>query len=178
MDAGVKAAMLKSSHLVSDKIGPTPAMTVSGTSPRNTLRRVHSTESLGSLGSPRAPFMGDTVGTTHEPPRTAGLPSHVSAHQSPYGAARSIATHSRHTSGHWGGSGFFSKSQINLASFSTLDLSSGGKSNGKGSKDKQGSAKNLSPMKFCSILQGQSSLQIDIEDIKKLRLMLRNESAR
>ncbi|RXW23275.1 hypothetical protein EST38_g2577 [Candolleomyces aberdarensis] len=56
---------------------------------------------------------------------------------------------------------------------STLDLASGGKV----AKDKNGTVKNLSPTRFCSILQGQSSLQMDVEDIKKLRLMLRNESA-
>ena len=100
---------------------------------------------------------------------------HVSAHQSPYGSTRT-SSHSRHQSV---GSGFFSKSQINLSSFSNLDLTSGGKSsNGKTAKDKYGSGKNLAPMKFCSLLQGQSSLSIEIEDIKKLRLMLRNESAR
>lgn len=57
---------------------------------------------------------------------------------------------------------------------STLDLASGAKV----TKDKNGTVKNLSPTRFCSILQGQSSLHMDVEDIKKLRLMLRNESAR
>ncbi|KAF6759877.1 armadillo-type protein [Ephemerocybe angulata] len=169
MDAGVKAAMLKSSHMVSEKLGMAPA-TISGTPPRNTLRRVHSTE---SLGSPRAAFMNDAF----EPPRTAGLPSHVSAqtaHQSPYGGGRSFV--SRHASGaSVDVTRLFSKSHVNLGSSSNLDLALG--LGGKVPKDKNGTGKNLSPMRFCSILQGQSSLQIDIEDIKKLRLMLRNESA-
>jgi len=170
MDSGVKAAMLRTSHVITEKLGPTP--TIVGTPPRAaSLRRVHSTE---SLGSPRAPFMRDV--DAFEPPRTAGVPGHVSAHQSPYNTGRSNSP--RQGTGHWRGSSvdvgrFFSKSTVNLGAMSSLDLVSAGKAKEKGS-----SAKNVSPMRFCSILQGQSSLQIDVEDIKKLRLMLRNESAR
>ena len=38
--------------------------------------------------------------------------------------------------------------------------------------------KDISPMKFCGILTSTSSTQLDIEVVKKLRLLLRNESAR
>lgn len=169
MDAGVKAAMLKSSHLVAEKLGVATADTTPTTPTRNpaSLRRVHSTE---SLGSPRPGFMVDAH--AFEPPKSAGLPNHVSAqtaHPSPYGAT---SGRSRQASVDIGR--FFSKSVINLGTASSADLTLGGKT----SKDKHGSTKNLSPMRFCSLLQGQSSLQLDVEDIKKLRLMLRNESAK
>ncbi|KAJ2918485.1 hypothetical protein MD484_g1959, partial [Candolleomyces efflorescens] len=175
MDASVKAAMLKTSHVITEKTAPAGAtFALPGTPPRNNsvgLRRVHSTE---SLGSPRAPFMHeDSIGS----PRTAGSPTHVSAHQSPYGSGRPYGQ--RQGSGHWTGGSvdmgrLFSKSHITLPSMSTLDLASGAKV----TKEKNGTVKNLSPTRFCSILQGQSSLHMDVEDIKKLRLMLRNESAR
>jgi hypothetical protein len=46
----------------------------------------------------------------------------------------------------------------------------------KPSKDK-GSTKNLTPLRFFSILTGTSSTQLEVENVKKLRLLLRNESA-
>jgi hypothetical protein len=46
----------------------------------------------------------------------------------------------------------------------------------KPSKDK-GPAKNLTPSRFFSILTGTSSTQLEVENVKKLRLLLRNESA-
>jgi len=69
-----------------------------------------------------------------------------------------------------------SRSQVNLnASSSVLDLTSIG--GGKPGKDKAVS-RSFSPRNFISILQGTSSVDLDIESIKKLRLLLRNESAR
>lgn len=137
------------------------------TPPRGTgLRRVHSTE---SLSSPRPAFLNDVE--NKPPPPSAG--AYVSAHNSPYASNRS-----RQASGHFRGASLFSRSQSNLgsnlASMSNLDLAG----SLKPTKDKTATVKQLSPMRFCSILQGQSSLHIDVEDIKKLRLMLRNESAR
>ncbi|EKM58484.1 uncharacterized protein PHACADRAFT_117477 [Phanerochaete carnosa HHB-10118-sp] len=46
----------------------------------------------------------------------------------------------------------------------------------KGKKDK-GRETAVSPRRYCNLLQSASSLQLDIEVVKKLRLMLRNESA-
>ena len=69
----------------------------------------------------------------------------------------------------------FSKSQVNLtASSSTLDLTGGGK---QGKEKGAVVAKNISPTKFCSILTSTSSTQLDVEGLKKLRLLLRNEVA-
>jgi hypothetical protein len=48
---------------------------------------------------------------------------------------------------------------------------------GKLNKDKA-LAKSISPARFCSILTGTSSTQLELETVKKLRLLLRNESAR
>lgn len=45
-------------------------------------------------------------------------------------------------------------------------------------KDKNGKVVVMMPAKYCSLLTGTSSTQLDIEVLKKLRLMLRNESAR
>lgn len=45
----------------------------------------------------------------------------------------------------------------------------------KRDKEKDGS---LSPQRYCKLLLATSSTQLDIEVVKKLRLMLRNESAR
>lgn len=170
MDAVVKAEMIKSSQVLT--LNPPPAVVPAPpTTPSRKpgLRRVHSTE---SLASPRPAFLNDVELST--PPKTAGLSNtYVSSHNSPYAAPRSrqASSHSRTASL------FFSRSQGNLnfqASMSNLDLTSIGRL----PKDKGATVKNQSPMRFCSLLQGQSSLQIDVEDIKKLRLMLRNESAR
>ena len=48
----------------------------------------------------------------------------------------------------------------------------------KAAKDKAGKMTALTPAKYCSLLTSISSTQLDIEVVKKLRLLLRNESAR
>ena len=48
----------------------------------------------------------------------------------------------------------------------------------KGGKEKKDKDVSLSPQKYCNLLLATSSTQLDIEVVKKLRLMLRNESAR
>lgn len=48
----------------------------------------------------------------------------------------------------------------------------------KGGKDKNGKSVALTPAKYCSLLTSTSSTQLDVEVLKKLRLLLRNESAR
>ncbi|KAL0953243.1 hypothetical protein HGRIS_004496 [Hohenbuehelia grisea] len=164
VDATVKAAMLKSSQAMLVKLPASPPET-----PRTlALRKARSTESIGSpmhAGAlenedlpmpPRAPFTFDE------------LPS--SGRSSP----RLPSTHAR-------GSSFdlsrnFSRSQVHLPmSTSVVDLVTGARL----SKDKSatGPSKGISATKFFSILSGTSSLQLDVEMIKKLRLLLRNESA-
>jgi hypothetical protein len=48
----------------------------------------------------------------------------------------------------------------------------------KSGKDKGGKNAALSAAKYCALLTSTSSTQLDIEIVKKLRLLLRNESAR
>jgi hypothetical protein len=168
MDATVKAAMLKSSQVLSPNMMlETPAARSS------TLRRVHSTESLNSPGStkinpgynfpepPHAQFAGGQVSAHH--------PSSISGSPTPH----KTSSHTRGAS--FDGRGLFSRSQVHLpTSGSSLELTAPTK-NGK---ERIVAAKNISPTKFFSLLSGSSSTQLDVEDVKKLRLLLRNESAR
>ena len=170
MDATVKAAMLKSSQVMAlnPKEVPPPVALRS-----LTLRKAHSTESLNSPRPikistdhdfpepPHAPFAGGQVSAHH--------PSSISSSPTPFKAS----SHTRGAS--YDGPGLFSRSQVHLpTSSSMLDLTAPTK-NGK---EKMAVAKNISPTKFFSMLSGTSSTQLDVEDMKKLRLLLRNESAR
>lgn len=90
-----------------------------------------------------------------------------------------------------------SRSQVNLVSPSVMDLNTIGSNSGlcsgkerdkekekeKERKQKEttvvtSAAKAWTPVRFASLLAGTSSMILDVEVIKKLRLMLRNESAR
>jgi hypothetical protein len=133
------------------------------------LRRAHSSEALNSpqypteyklLEPPQAPFAGGQVSAHH--------PSSISGSPTP--------RKSSHTRGlSFDAPRIFSRSQVHLpASTSTLDLTAANKQ----MKEKFAATKSISPTKFFSILSGTSSTQLDVEDIKKLRLLLRNESAR
>ncbi|KAH6909192.1 armadillo-type protein [Coprinopsis sp. MPI-PUGE-AT-0042] len=162
MDSTVKAEMIRSSQVL--VLNP-PQW---GSPPQPPATPPRGTE---SLSSPRPAFLNEVE--NKQPPPSAGVSgAYVSAHNSPYASNRS-----RQGSGHFRGASLFSRSQSNLgsnlASMSNLDLAG----SLKPTKDKTATVKQLSPMRFCSMLQGQSSLHIDVEDIKKLRLMLRNESA-
>ena len=170
MDSTVKAAMLKSSQTM---VIPGNTLATTPATPRTTvLRRAHSIESIASprlsrtlrdqehLEPPHPPFAGGQVSAHHLP----------SVDQSP--TPRKSSAHIRGLS--YDAPNIFSRSQVHLpASHSTLDLSST-----KLIKEKSGAAKNISPTKFFSILSSTSSTQLDVENIKKLRLLLRNETAR
>ncbi|KAG6819528.1 hypothetical protein H0H93_011031 [Arthromyces matolae] len=164
MDDTVKAAMLKSSQTMAVNV---PKEATAPIAPRTVaLRRVHSTDSLESPRKPKPYLTSDEI----EPPRApfaGGQVSAIHGSQSP----RRPSSHSRGLS--FDTQRMFSRSQVNLESPSATDLISSGKLN----KEKPTSTKNLSPTKFFSILSGTSSIQLDIEDIKKLRLLLRNETA-
>jgi hypothetical protein len=170
MDASVKAAMIKSSQT----LATTPAIGHSDPiTPRanKSFRRAHSTESL----SPRHQTLASLAAEHSELSHTGFSAAHVSAHHSPYLAS----PQRKPSSGHPRGMSFdaprlFSKSQVNLASSSTLDLTGGGK---QGKEKGAVITKNISPTRFCSILTSTSSTQLDVEGLKKLRLLLRNEVA-
>ncbi|KAF7332258.1 Drf-GBD domain-containing protein [Mycena kentingensis (nom. inval.)] len=176
MEHNVKAAMLKSSQTMS--LVPPPSRTplplpVAPLTPRAaSLRRTRSTE---SMDSPRRHAGEATMLDDLAPPRAPALFSESSS--SGPGSPRKTSGHARGTS--FDASRFLSRSQVNLPlSTSVVDLTGGGKPSKefKAAKDKV-KDKNLAPRRFFSILSGTSSTQLDIENVKKLRLMLRNESA-
>ncbi|KAF5337944.1 hypothetical protein D9758_013127 [Tetrapyrgos nigripes] len=170
MDNSVKAAMLKSSQGMTLNLKSTnsPPMT-----PRSSaLRRTRSIESLDSprvyknsidsdLLPPRPPFAANQLSSQHSSSVTSSSPRK--------------ASHSRGISL---GTGFMSRSQVNLnASSSVLDLNTLGKQPKEKEKGPSTGSRTLSPQSFVSLLQGTSSTDLDIESVKKLRLLLRNESA-
>jgi hypothetical protein len=181
MDSAVKSAMLKSSQKMTL---PKPSSSSPPLTPSSkVLRRVHSTDSLVSpspkrnidydLPPPRAPFMGEDLSASSSGSGSGSRP----------GSPRKASNHIRGLS--FDGPAWKSRSQLQLpllGNGSMLDLSSkGGKEKEKsssGSGFKTANAASASASKFVSTLSGTSSTQIDIESIKKLRLMLRNEPAR
>ncbi|KAJ6512919.1 armadillo-type protein [Mycena sanguinolenta] len=178
MESTVKAAMLKSSQTMA--LAPLPPLASQDTAPltpRSTaLRRTRSTESLDS------PRRSSKSSFEYQPPRAPALFSESarSGGASSVGPAaspsrKSSASHLRGTS--FDTTRLLSRSQVHLpASASVLDLT-GKASKERGAAGKEKAAKDLSPMRFFSILSGTSTTHLDIENVKKLRLMLRNESA-
>ena len=177
----MKAAMLKSSQT----LAANPKLSLVPPSNPGSLgiRKARSTESLDSTH-----FSGGGYGFSDPPPHTGGSSTatavaisdspRVSAHH-PSSVARPRSprksTHARGVS--IDVPRLFSRSQVQLPlSTSQVDLSTSNQF--KHGKDRNtSSGKSISPTKFVSILTGSSSLELDIELIKKLRLLLRNESA-
>ncbi|KAJ6624077.1 armadillo-type protein [Mycena sp. CBHHK59/15] len=161
MESTVKAAMLKSSQTMA--LAPLPMVTPPLTPRSSALRRTRSTESLDSPRHPKASL-------DYEMPRAPALfgPSQTAHNASSVGAAASP----RKASGHSRGTSFdtarlLSRSQVNLPISASTATTAG----------KEKAAKDISPTRFFSILSGTSSTQLGIENVKKLRLLLRNESA-
>lgn len=159
--------MLKSSHVLTlprvmaEEAGPTTPNRSMG------LRRTRSTDSMGSLAAMRNDSELDL-----RPPQLPFAPQVSAQHPSSIGSPRKASGQS-----HTRGMSFDgSRSNVYLPmSSSSVDLLSPSK-NGK---EKGSSAsKTMSPAKIISILLSTSSTQIDVENVKKLRLMLRNEPAR
>jgi len=171
MESTVKAAMLKSSTILAKQ--PRDTTPILPHTPRGTLRRAVSIESIGS------PLRNNNADQDVFEPPCRPFAGQVSAHHPPYPSASSTRkASSNHTRGlSFDAQRLFSRSQVNLATDSSADLTLG---SGPLSVKDKGTlrSKNISPTKFCSILTGTSSLQLDVDDIKKLRLLLRNESAR
>jgi hypothetical protein len=156
--------MLKSSHALNfNPPSPPPA-------PR-TLRKAHSSDSLASLRPqnasmeyhlPRSPYAGGFI-----PGSALGSQGSVSV------AALNILPHA-------------AGSHARGISMDVFRMTSRGQAppvvpseftTGKLAKDKA-LTKSISPARFCSILTATSSTQLEVETVKKLRLLLRNESAR
>ncbi len=143
MDPSVKAAFLKSSHVLAQMRPPAsanPPLTPRG------LRKAHSSESLASMASPR--------------PKKPSLEQYD---LSPAPSRRNASGHSRGVS-----------MDVRRQAFDTTPIPIAPL---KTNKDKK-KASVISPEQYVSILLAHSSTTLDIEVVKKLRLLLRNESAR
>jgi hypothetical protein len=152
MESTVKAAMLKSSHVLG------PAATATAPAPTRGLRRVQSGSSIesplkGSAAVLDHPHTANGATTT---PDARGGPSAVTA-------TTTSAHHSR------GVSIDVPRRPKSRSGFTTsaADLNS---STARG--------KVFSPVQIVSLLTGQSSLELEVDVVKKLRLLLRNEAAR
>jgi hypothetical protein len=139
MESSVKAAMLKSSHVLTSP--PTAPESARG------LRRVQSGSSL-NLESPRTP----RTGTANTPAETLGG---VQSAQHSRGVSVDLVP--RRPKSRSGG-------------LATPDLGTG--------KSGTQKAAALSPVQIVSVLTAKSSLELDVDVVKKLRLFLRNEAAR
>ncbi|KAE9402881.1 hypothetical protein BT96DRAFT_1083666 [Gymnopus androsaceus JB14] len=170
MDSTVKAAMLKSSQGMTLNIKSAIAIPEEPLTPRSmALRRTRSTD---TLESPRPSKPG--LDYQLRPPMAPFAVSEQSSRRpsSALGSPRK----SSHSRGISLGTGFMSRSQVNLlGNGSTLDLTATGSKAGK--EKGSGTSKTISPTKSISILVGTSSTELDVEQVKKLRLLLRNESA-
>ena len=133
MESTVKAAMLKSSHVMVNQRPASPPTTP------NTIRRTRSSDSLGSP----SPSLHRRTESSQTAGRAAGA---------------------LFTSGHARG-----ESYNNLRSKTPT---------GPPSPTKRSFSKSFSPSAMVSALLGTSSTQLEIETVKKLRLLLRNESAK
>lgn len=164
--------MLKSSQTMVSSPTTTEPKRPSTPKSKKGLRRALSSD---TLDSPHQPTLASLAAEESLYPSSLSA-APVSAHHSPYLSSpqRKASSHSRGLS--FDAPRIFSKSQVDLtASSSVLDLN-----NLKLTKEKlkdKGTTKNLSPMRFCSLLTGTSTLQLEVETVKKLRLLLRNESA-
>lgn len=151
MESSVKAAMLKSSQVLALGVAPaSPPPTPRG------MRRVHSGSSL-SIESPR--------------PQRASVDRYQTAGHA-HGAALFDAVGSQ--THHARGMSFDMPRPKSRAQGNTVFLDNVVAS--KPAKDKS-TIKVMSSVQFVSILTGSSSIQLDVDIIKKLRLLLRNESA-
>jgi hypothetical protein len=154
MEPAVKAAMLKSSHVLA------PATTASAPAPTRGLRRVQSGSSI-NIESPKGAAAAVLDHRHHHytakgatPPDAQGGPSGATAT-----TTTTSANHSRGVS-------------VDVASpqrpksrsgFTTAVAVPG---------------KVYSPLQIVSLLTGKSSLELEVDVVKKLRLLLRNEAAR
>ncbi|CAE6532960.1 unnamed protein product [Rhizoctonia solani] len=167
LETPVKAAMLRSSHV----LGTAPAAPATPPS----LRRTRSNESLASpkplfglnaaaasneeLSAPRPAFLADEL------PRRSLDSSDTTASPSRHARAGSLDL----------------PRPTNLADLAVpkkdKDIKDSEKLKLKNVKSKGVERDIISPQKFCQILTNTKSVQLEIDTVKKLRIMLRNEAA-
>jgi hypothetical protein len=153
MEPAVKAAMLKSSHV----LGPAATASVPAPAARG-LRRVQS----GSSINIEFPLKGSAAVLDHHaakkatPPDAQGGPSGATATTAAYSHSRGVSVDVVSPQRPKSRSGFVA----------------GADSTGNTARGKV-----LSPLQFVSLLTGKSSLELEVDVVKKLRLLLRNEAA-
>jgi hypothetical protein len=165
MESSVKAAMLKSSHVLGPAATP-PA-------PARGLRRVQSGSSLNLESSPHHKGTGAVPDHHHHNTPTKATSSRATppgAHVGPRNAttAAAAAQHSRGKSVDVVVSPGRPKSRSGSAAAPDLGTNSALGARGKV----------FSPVQFVSVLTGKSSLELEVDVVKKLVLLLRNEAAR
>lgn len=157
MEPAVKAAMLKSSHVLG------PAATASAPAPTTRgLRRVQSGSSINIEFPPKgsAAVLDHHTAKRATPPSSQGGPSGTTA------ITTAAAAHS-HSRGVSVDVGTPQRPKSRSGFVAAADLT-GNTARGKV----------LSPLQFVSLLTGKSSLELEVDVVKKLRLLLRNEAAR
>jgi len=158
MEPAVKAAMLKSSHVL------LPAATTTAPAPTRGLRRVQSGSSINIESPKGAAAVLDhrhhhtAKGAT--PPGAQGGPSGATATTTSAHHSRGVSVEVTSPQRPKSRSGF-------TTSVAAADLN-GGAARGKV----------YSPLQIVSLLTGKSSLELEVDIVKKLRLLLRNEAAR
>lgn len=167
MDSNVKAAMLKSSHAI--KVAPM----VKPVTPKKSNGNLRKAKSSDSLASPH-----------HQPELSIDVrPAPMTAGRFLGAAMRSSISLGRHSDDELPTSPDLPNSSRHSRGIS-LDLSKNGakypSSNGDQytMKALKTWTKDMAPSRYTGILTSTSSLELDIEVVKKLRLLLRNESAR
>ncbi|KAI6125038.1 armadillo-type protein [Pisolithus croceorrhizus] len=164
MDTSVKAAMLKSSRVVTANPPANTTPTAQPFAPR-TVRKARSIESIVSP-SAHTPVSG----LGHESqPRRGGLWKNAIAGKSATDLHASDVMDKTH------GRGRSFDTSRTLSRSETPAVIPGDLMTNK-SRDKA-FGKTITPVKFCSILFSTSSTALEVDAVKKLRLMLRNESA-
>ena len=162
MEPSVKAAMLKSSHVLSPTATP-PA-------PSRGLRRVQSGSSLNLESSPRHKSAGAVPDHHHHHTPTKATSSRATppgAHVGSRDATTAAAQHSR------------GKSVDVVSPQRPKSRSGSGAAPDLGANTALGArGKVFSPVQFVSLLTGKSSLELEVDVVKKLVLLLRNEAAR
>ncbi|KAI0303580.1 armadillo-type protein [Multifurca ochricompacta] len=160
MEPSVKAAMLKSSQVLSPTATATTTTTQSALGSRG-LRRVQSGSSLNIESSPHKNTATDYY-HHHNDNNTPGIkPDAI--------AQIGQSAHQHHSRGVSVDVPTRPKSRTGFAA----DLGRGK----DGKNYAHGQQKTLSPVQFVSVLTGKSSLELEVDILKKLRLLLRNEAA-
>lgn len=180
MDSTVKAQMLRSSQFINPLSVSHATNDSHNTTPRKAPKSLRKTKSSDSVTSPRASLQQNVPECYDfpQPPRTTGR-FLGAAMRSSISLGRSSDDEFTNSS-RANGSVAASKQHIRGMSYdpSKTHLPQVSSKGDGGKKTQKGWAKDMAPSKYTNILMGTSSLDLDIEIVKKLRLLLRNESAK